>query len=465
MKLFFAFILFLAVQPVFAGDINWSGRYRVESQLLHNPYLSSDDSHSYTYLQHHLTLSPEIVAADGLVIRSRFDIFNNADYNNSQFGDYFGGSGGSANTSKNRAATGEVDSGTLAVTDLYLTWNQQYGSLLVGRAPLQFGLGITHNAGNGEFDHWYDRRDLVAYKLVMGNFSFMPMYGKVKEGDPQEDDDIQDLMLQAMYENLDSDLTLGFFLQKRDATGSANDIDTTQEIFNQPVQGSTGKLDLTTYNFFVKKKNGPLTIAVEASMQSGKTGLTDTDGEEIQLGGYAFVGELNYVRPDANWNYDLKAGLVSGDDRGTAKYEGYLLNRNYEVAMILFNYVLGAEGSSTLGNENYIRATTKNQRVDVGQISNAIYLAPGFQWKWSDKWGMNGRFTYAMLSKPADGQDRDLGYELDTGVYYNPLERFHIRLDAGYLFAGDAFKGSTNDPGSNPVKDAYGIMTKAALSF
>jgi hypothetical protein len=49
---------------------------------------------------------------------------------------------------------------------------------------------------------------------------------------------------------------------------------------------------------------------------------------------------------------------------------------------------------------------------------------------------------------------------LDLGIYYNPFERFHIRADAGYLWTGGAF-----DAPNHQTKDAYGFMTKAAVSF
>lgn len=444
-----------------AGDINWSGKYQLESQLIKNPGLTSD-SNEYSFFNHHLVLNPHIIAADGITIHSRFDIFNNADYANSQFGEFFGGSG----TSENTAATGEVAAETIAVTELYLSWTQQFGSLVAGRAPVQFGLGITHNAGNGEFDHWFDRKDLVGYKFVMGNMFFMPMYGKVKEGDAQNDDDIRDYMLQFGYENLDTDLEIGLFYQQRKANPGGNDLGAgaATDIFN--VSGTTdgtSSLNIKTYNLFVKKKNGPIHVGIEASMQDGDTGLVIAGGEKISLEAYAIAAEVAYKPEGSKWEWDVKLGTVSGDDPGSdATYEGYLVDRNYDVAMLLFNYQLGT-GTDTIGNEKYINEITNNKtKVDVGQISNTLYLAPGFNWKWSDKWGMKGRFTYAQLAEERhNGQDKDLGMELDLSVYYRPFERFVVQMDTGYLMTGDAFKGS----GNLENDDAYGIITKAAISF
>lgn len=453
-------VVFLSTFSAFAGDINWSGKYQIESQLIKNLNLGSKAQES-SFLNHHLVLNPHIVAADGITIHTRFDIFNNTDYKNSQFGEFFGGSGGSTNT----AVTGETEDETIAVTELYMSWTQQFGSLIAGRAPVQFGLGLTHNAGNGEFDHWFDRKDLVGYKFVFGNIYLMPMYGKVKEGDAENDDDIRDYMIQASYENLDTDLEIGLFFQQRKANPGGNDLDPASNIFNAAAtKDGTSSFNVKTYNLFVKKKNGPFSIGLEASMQSGDTGLIATaNSQKIELDAYALAAEVAYKPEGSKWEWDMKLGSISGDDKNTASsYEGYLVDRNYDIALLLFNYMLG-DGSSLIGNENYIKAVNAKTKVDVGQMSNTLYLAPGFNWKWNDKWGMKGRLTYAQLAQEQqNGQSKDLGYEIDLGIYYRPFERFVVALDTGYLMTGDAFKGGTLN---NENDDAYGIITKAAVSF
>ncbi len=459
LKILVAVITTVFTYQAYAGDINWAGRYRVESHLLKNPRLTSA-SNDHSYLNHHLVLSPHVIAADGITIHTRFDIFNNSDYPNSQFGQFFGGSG----TTTNAAATGEMDSETIAVTELYLSWVHQFGSLIAGRAPVHFGLGLTHNAGNGEFDHWFDRKDLIGYKIVMGNMYLLPMYGKIREGGVSADDDIKDYMIQVAYENLDTDLEIGLFYQQRSAGAGGNDLTITDPIFNNPVPATHGDLSVKTYNLFVKKKRGDFDFGVEASMQSGSTGLV-AGGTNIDIDASAVVAEIGYKPQGSKWSYDLKLGSISGDSRDSAAtYEGYLVNRNYDVSMLMFNYVLGTGAGSIFGNENYIDAITSaaGKEVDVGQMSNVIYLAPGFKWDWSDKWSLNGRFLYAQLiEEQHPGQSTDLGYEFDVGVYHRPFDRFVIGVDLGYLVAGDAFKG----PGTYENKNAYGVITKAAISF
>src|SRR5690606_19678836 len=150
---------FVCGGPAYAGDLEWSGVYRIEGYHVKDSNLDSGKEKNYGL--HHLILRPKIVAADGLMIYSQLDIFNSADaaYHNSQMGQVWGsgiGTGAPTNSRDSNSLAENQEAETIEVTQLYLTYIQEFGQLLVGRAPLHFGLGITHNAGRGLFDHWYD---------------------------------------------------------------------------------------------------------------------------------------------------------------------------------------------------------------------------------------------------------------------------------------------------------------------
>lgn len=449
-----------------AGDINWSGRYLLEGQYVKNPGLSND-SNEYSFLSHHLILNPQFIAGDGIVIHSRFDIFNNSSYPNSSVGEFFGGSDTMASsTSKQKHGSGELESETLVVNELYLTYANPFGYFIAGRAPVHFGTGLTYNSGKGEFDHWFDTRDLVGYKLIFGNLYLFPMYAKIREGDAELDDDVQEWMLQAGYENLDTDLDIGLMYTIRKSNPGGMDVTAATDIYNQT--GSTvstaSSLDVKTFSLYVKKRAGPVVVKLETAMQSGSSGLQTAGGDSIDIEANALVGEIKY-ESKGSMDVDLKAGLISGDDRGSKDYEGFLVDRNFDVGLIMFNYMLGNTATGdNIGNENYIRATTNGQKADVGYLSNAMFIAPGVHWRWSDKSGMKGRFLWAQLEQEQySGQDKDLGYELDFSFYYKPYDRVTLQLDTGYLFTGKAFAGNPLSP--NETEDAYAIMTKAAISF
>ena len=48
-----------------------------------------------------------------------------------------------------------------------------------------------------------------------------------------------------------------------------------------------------------------------------------------------------FPQNETKWEFLTKLGMVSGDDPLTTAYEGYQLDRNYDVAMLLFYHRLG----------------------------------------------------------------------------------------------------------------------------
>ena len=166
---------------------------------------------SKAYLLHHLILDPKIIAADGVNIYSSFGILNNnrANHSNSQMGSFMGGGPNTSTTNPPAATTGAADSNvmsqnqtadSLKVYRLYMNWVMEYGTLITGRAPIDFGLGIAHNSGSGVFDHWYDTKDIVGYKIALGNMTLTPMVGKVNEGNLHFEDDVNDFMVSFQYD-------------------------------------------------------------------------------------------------------------------------------------------------------------------------------------------------------------------------------------------------------------------------
>ena len=188
-----------------ALSIDWTGNYRFEFIEVDKTSLDSPSLRK-SYMLNHLSLSPKIIAADGVNIVAKFEILTNDQYPESQAGQPFGRgpskAKGTSSTKDDSAVAGNKNGvSNLSVSQLYLNINQEYGSLLVGRAPLEFGLGLTHSAGNGVFDHWYDVHDMLAYKFVVGNLSFTPIVGKVYDFNTAQGREVQDVIFNLMYEN------------------------------------------------------------------------------------------------------------------------------------------------------------------------------------------------------------------------------------------------------------------------
>ena len=459
-----------------AADLNWTGLYRVEGVKVQNPELSSANKNK-AYILHHLILSPKIVAADGVTIYSKFDIFNNSDFGtDSQAGETLGTSGKrSPRTSNGSAANVSSDrqnSGMIAVNELSASWVHEYGQLVVGRAPLHFGLGTTYNAGKGAFDHYFSNEDLVGYKFVIGNAFMMPMIGKVSEGDLGDEDDVNDYMFHLQYDNPETDLSAGFFYSMRIATQTGNDAAGSYPADSANANCATCKTGgyKTQYvGLFTSQKFKEFSWALEADLLSGSTGILNSASREVGINSYGIATEFGYHGEDSKWKWLMRAGIVSGDDPGsTDNYEGYIFNRNYDVAMLLFNHPMGNNGVDFMrtGLMRKTSATTENsQYTDTEAISNTIYFSPHFDYRWNDTLSLGSSFTYAMLNKdPVAGgsTDRSLGWEWDWSLTYKPYERLTWVNELGFLVPGEGWKAG-NRAYENRV--SYGFITKAAISF
>lgn len=447
-----------------AGMIDWSGTYRFEANMINNSELSSED-YNKDYGLHHLVLKGMINAGDGLKIHSRFDLFNNSAYPNSQLGAVWGDGVGSASNNANdsNVISQNMKAEMIAINNLYLTVEQEHGALLVGRVPMHFGLGINLNAGNGEFDHWFDNADTVAYKIVMGNMYIMPMYSKFSEGSLElTRDDVTETAVQFQYENPESELEFGAMYSTRSSTESTgNDAPTGTPIWGAG-SAKSGVYTAQTIGVYAVKDLPKYRVGFEFAVNEGKTGFL-RGGQEVSLKGTGVAFEFDW-KPEAGlFQYGIKAGYASGDDPDTTEFEGFFFDRNYDVAFLLFNH--------QLGQDNFFRTdywggggSAANTKPDVETISNVTYFSPYISYKWSEKWNLGARVTGGYLnSNPISGKDveKSLGFEFDFSVKYKPNNRVSWVTEFGLLTPGAAFKAD----GTYEAKTAYGLTTKAAISF
>lgn len=466
MKTIIAVVLGLYCGSLFAADFEWSGVYRLEGVHMQNSELDGRQK-LLDYGLHHLSLRPKIVASDGITIYGQFELLTNESYTNSQLGSALGdgvGDGTPSSSEDSNTYSDKQKSDFMYISQLYLSWVQEYGALLAGRAPLQFGLGMTHNAGRGLFDHWFDTRDMVAYKIIMGNMSITPMYGKVNEGALNKSDDIIDYMIQVLYENPDTDLEMGIFHQVRKASNQGSDAPKGDGLIGGPSSTNELGLNLSTTNLFAVRDTERYRLGVEGSFLGGKAGVKTQDGESVSVNGFGVAAEFEYRPEDSKWKMGFKAGAASGDDpESNSSFEGFAMDRNYDVALLLFNHPLGRQdvlrtavfgGGPTAGDID---------KPDVESVSNAVYFSPYFTYQWSDKIDLKGTFTTGWLhTDPVATGDvgKDLGYETDFSLQYTPRKGILWVNEVGLLFPGSAFDLNEEKPGF-----AYGFVSKAAISF
>lgn len=474
----------LTLESASSADLTWGGTYRVEAVRVTNPELASANT-TKAYLLHHLVLTPKLVAADGLTLYSRLDVFNDPNFGinpttgqvNSVAGDVIGAgpnrgavsgntpSGTTGNDSNTLSRT--QTAGNVAITALYASWAQEFGQLVVGRTPVHFGLGTAFNAGNGAFDHYIDTKDLIGYKVVLGNLFLFPMIGKVNEGVLGEEDDVNDYLVHVQYENPETELALGLLYQIRVATFAGNDTPVGGDIGGAGSTRADGSKQ-TLMGVYASQKTGDFRIGVEADILSGDTGIRTAGGQGVGLNSFSVAGEIDWAPQESTTTAGIKLGLISGDDPGTADtYEGFVFNRNYDVGMLMFNHPLGQRDFLRTGlvRGSASNPSSVNNDIDSEGMSNAIYFAPHLQLQWKPNLSYGATLLYAMLNKePLAGGDtaKDLGFELDLNVTYKPYDRLSWITEVGMLLPGAAWKGGSQNLEN---KFAYGVTTKAAISF
>jgi len=476
-----------------SADIEWSGKYRFEGVFIKNYTLDKSAGVEDSYILNHLILEPKIIATDGINIKSRFDIFNNG-LNNSQHGQVFGDytqPTSSTSPGQGPAVLSKSESSeTIAVTELYVNFIHEFGALVVGRVPFQFGLGMLYNSGNGNFDHALSTKDMVGYKLVLGNITIMPGYGKVREGNLLNEDDINDYLVMAEYTNPETDLSMGFLFDQRvapyDSSGQGNDFPTNYFSNSNTTFGNAivnSGYSAYNMNFYVKKKWDNFNVGVELGFLNGNSGMKVSEPatgnlDSVLLSGFGGALELGYRT--GNIKLNVRTGMASGDDPDTATMEGYAFSPNYHVAMLLFAYPMGnidvlrsgVWGTHPANYANGNQAISNLGGLDTETISNAIYFSPNLTWSLGEHFDLLGTFCYANLVKPsvsttsppaglAGYGSTSLGFESDFGFSYHPTDKITWETTLGLLFPGSAWAGD----GAYATNLAYGATTKAAIGF
>ncbi len=468
-KILSLFIVSFSIQS-FALSLDWSGGYRIEYMSVPNSTLASPTGNK-DYGLNYLYLQPKIIGSDGINIISRFDVFGNdlPAYKNSQLGSFWGGGLNRIATTGNGSNVTSQNSDSMGVrtSQLYLNVNQEYGSLVVGRAPIEFGMGITHNAGRGEFDHWIDTRDMVGYRFIVDNVSFMPILAKSFQSDFGLASTVSDQILVLEYDNKDIGARAGVFHQSRRSSNTSND--GTIAGFPGSTAVLTGGFKSQTVNVFLERKWTAFEFRLEGSFLTGETGVQHTNGEEIKLNAYAIAAEMLFPANESKWEYGAKFGIVSGDDPMTSTYEGYQLDRNYDIAILMFNHRLGQVdilGNGPIHANDAASKLSISNSADDEAIGNTVYLAPSFKYSWNEKFNWKNTLVYGQLMTNTNNFvdfKKDLGLELDTELIYRPRERVTWSTGIGFLFPGNAWKAGSANNFDN--KFIYGLSTKAAITF
>ena len=479
---FLAFILLISVSSAWALPIDWHGNFGVDTTRLTNYRQGADPTttpgagsevipsangnrDNASFQSYVFRLNPNIVVNDSASIfgeittgYGRGGFMGDSSVNrqnttantpNRSFGNslyYYNTSSGDSN---------------LVLNKFYMELYSDAATFVIGRQPINFGLGAMFNEGNNTWDRHTSVNDGFSARLKFSNFKFIPHWAKINSaaGNKTDAANVTDYGVQAMYDNPDKDMIVGVYYGKRKSQTS-----------NTYLKSGTidqGDTNIKLIDIFVKKTVGKFSAGAEMPFASGNMGHVFNANDKVNYGAKAVVVETKYEFSE-KWTGGLMAGQISGSDGSQSKFGAMYLNPNYQVANLLYRYNLYAIADAT-------------QSVWDSYMTNTSY-AKLFAKYQNESWVWNGGVLYAQAEQVAkagttsfdheknasfaatEDQKRNLGYEVDLGFDYLWNPNVTLSGNSGYLFTGDYYK-YTNSASAGKVKNMYVTSLSVAIAF
>lgn len=469
------------IKDVHALQLDWSGQFWADQHWLNNYQLSRgtpgydreqsliDAGGYYTpgtgekniiWYSMFMRLNPKLVVNDSINIKSEWHVGSPI------FG--FWGRGWPTYDEERVNFTGsQRDNFAIGAQRFWANLITDFGTVELGRAPLDWGLGAIWNDGSELFDRYQSTGDMVRLTSKFGNFSIQPALVKVTSGSNvggalafqngtlsttqvvQGHDDVTDYDLAVKYDNSEEDFEFGMMWTRRSGNVAQKTI-----FFNPQLTGST-RINYNLFDFYAHKKWGRWSVGGEIPLFNGDIGAIDGQNE-FTYKTYAVVVEGQYSSDV--WDIGLKLGHVPGQPPtavGDKKFNAVFLNKNYDLGLIMFNYnisgltannpdTITAPNSpygSAVVNANYI-ALKPDVKFDKWTFSLGLVAA------WADQVAQGGRQFYnyerRQFFNGVANQARFMGYEIDPGVTFKWDENFVLNWTTGFWFPGEYYAFSNS---------------------
>jgi len=494
-------IAFSLICSVFASsahalDLDWHGQFRTETNWIygysHGQYLTtplnqldqgyfipSNGNSPASFQNLFLRLTPRVIVNDNISI-----------YSNIWFGTpdrgIFGGDQPSVST-VNQTNTGNA---MVSASTLYSEVATDFGTLTVGRMPLNWGLGVVWNTTTDGFDRLPSTADGIRMETKLGAFKFAPAMYKYRSGSNYGgaavgttpnittvagDSGASDYSLALTYNNDDEQMDLGLLFIRRLAGMQASVINPFSIMPAGTTPGGytpgTSGYAYNVWDFYLKKKSGIVTVTAEVPIV---TGLVANNPYSAVAGAVKVDTAL-----DDHWKLRVNAGLAPGQGTipaaGTpaSSYTAFNFHPDYRPGLLMFNY-------------NYRNFSDKSLSPYNDPVSNAEFISLGFDYN-AAKWTHGMKWLYAVASKVADAtvggayynnmdgyykannagavaQAKGLGSEIDYSLGYDWDESLKLGLTMGLYFPGN-FYLFNNSATPNVTKTVFGSGLNLLVKF
>lgn len=475
----FSLIFFHFSNYAHALDLDWHGQFRTETNWIygysHNQLLTAgalsnqgyfiplngDSPASFQNL--FLKLNPRAIVNDNVSIYTGLWV---GTPDRSIFG-----SDQATFSNVNQTRTGNA---AITANTFYAEVATDFGTLLVGRVPLNWGLGVVWNHQKNGLERLPSTADGFSIETKLGAFKVTPAIykylagsnyggtGSFAAGTVAGSSTASDYSLGLMYNNDDEQMDLGLLFIRRLAGLNASVLDPFS------TTATTTGYSFNIWDFYVKKKAGIFTLSAEVPIVTGLVGNKN----------YNTVAAAAKIDADLDdhWKIKLNGGMAGGQESlatggSSSKLTAFYFHPDYRPGLLMFNYQFRnfSDGAQSPFNN---------------PVTNAQFLALGFDYT-GNKWTHGFNALYAMASKVADQvggtyyntwegqyrnhtaggvQQKDLGIEFDYSLAYQWDESLKLSLMAG-LFIPGKFYEFTNGAVAVTNKTAFGSGLNVLVNF
>lgn len=449
-----------------AADVKFSGSYYAAGAYAKNWAINDEDASGAVYAQR-LRIGTEFKIAEGLTLNTRFDALEG------RWGQY-----GYTGTALDRQGTGpsatdrDADDNNISFDRAWVSFAVPFGKFDVGRQD-QNSWGTVF--ASDSFD-----ADAIRYTGNFGPVEVGAFLEKITEG--TGDADYNNVNSQGGGNDSDRDNygIYGKFKWNGGVAGLqiAYTVDNTETLNGMLTTAQANatqfRAKVWTASPYFQATFGPVFVEAEVNYAYGKA-ESDTNFDDVDvrawngyvhakgnvgpayLGGfYAYVsgqdwGEDDKITGSNAFNALNNSGYRSGLPTGGA---------NFDPCLILW----GAYTNKWLGDST-ARATSLGsygqQTGAVMENAHLVQLYGGI--KPMPKMDIKARVSYASADHTPDGYSgHEYGTEIDLTASYKIYDNLTYTVGAGYLFAGDYWKGANED---NDIDDVYVLMHNLVLSF
>jgi len=459
-------LIFIASNFAYPASMNFSGSFRSEASSYTNLGQTAGKE-SKQFIAGRALLDPNLLIDDHFSIRSQWSLLTSPLFTPRASQPLGNGQGG--------FVFGDVQTAALNLNRAWLEWTSDFGVVRIGRVPISWGYGLTWDAGNRVWDDYQTTDDRLEYRLHLGNVIGAVAYTKARKLSVLENADDQEFYTVFLqYDNPELDMEGGIYFEKQARSSDINGVTGPSTLAadssnpfgqdpNTPPAQQTPLRNSTPYpknnnavDVYLKKTTGRFTFGGEVTWLTGKAYDLGGDGVDDDLNAFGAMGNITFAYHKLKIFTEVvyATGDKETKDNSSTAFSLLHLNRA-RPGLILGRELLGLYHGNNVGQGNLM------VYGQTDAFSGLLFARPGVRIDWSPSWASGVEVIIAKKAATKEGENADLGWEIDLGTDYNVYKNFDMGLNLGLAFPG---KGIPLPTGGEQ-KNIFAVRTTAALKF